>query len=87
MAKTTLGLDSHGQSKQNSAAITEGDDEEEATDNRRDINAGPPGFYDADLTNYYNKFDKSLKERSEFKNRMKDKMSFTNTEWNLNTES
>ncbi len=66
--------------------MTEGD-EDEATNDKKIIDAGPPGFYEADLTNYYNKFEVSLKERSDFKHRMRDKMSFTNTDWNRNCES
>ena len=64
---------------------TEGEDDE-ASDVRRNYDLGPPGFYDADLTNYYSKFDVSLKERKEFKHRMRDKMSFTNQDWNRNCE-
>ena len=48
---------------------------------------GPPGFYDEDLERYYKKFDSSLRSRKEFKTRMRDKMSFSNTDWNRNVES
>ena len=48
------------------------------------INIGPPGFYDADIEKYYAKFEGSRKARQEFKQRMKGKMSFTDTNWNSN---
>lgn len=46
--------------------------------------AGPPCFYEADIEKYKMKFDKSLQKRDQFKRRMKDKMSFTDLQWNNN---
>lgn len=37
---------------------------------------GPPGFYEEDVERYYKKFDESLRERKDFKQRMKGVMSF-----------
>ena len=39
------------------------------------------------MASYLKKFDKSLQERSEFKHRMRHKMSFTNTAWNRNVHN
>ena len=45
---------------------------------------GPPGFYEADLTRYLKKFEKTVQNRQEFKHRMRHKMNFTDTSWNDN---
>ena len=47
---------------------------------------GPPGFYENDLQKYYAKFEGSRKARNDFKQRMKGKMAFTDTDWNQNVE-
>lgn len=65
---------------------TEAEDELEAEKKRRLDSLGPPGFYDADLKNYLQKFDLCLQQRKEFKQRMRSKMAFTNSEWNHNVE-
>ena len=49
-------------------------------------NVGPPGFYEDDIQKYYAKFDESRRERHEFKQRMKGKTSFGNSEWNTNVQ-
>jgi len=67
-------------------AKAEAEDELDKTARGAD-DAGPPGFYDADLKKYYKKFDKSLKERADFKLQMKDSMTFTNLDWNQNVET
>ena len=67
--------------------VTDVDDEDDANKKGRDADMGPPGFYEDDLNKYYSKFEKSLAERREFKHRMRDKMSFTNTDWNRNCDS
>ena len=51
---------------------------------RRLKNAKPPSFYEADIEKYYKKFDSSLKQRSDFKLRMKEKMIFKDIQWNSN---
>ena len=63
-------------------------DEDDQTDKERSNKEylGPPGFYDADLEKYYRKFEGSRKARQDFKKRMQDKMSFTNSDWNSNVE-
>ena len=47
---------------------------------------GPPGFYEEDLEKYYKKFEASRNARNEFKQRMKDKIIFTDTKFNHNVE-
>ena len=50
-------------------------------------NVGPPGFYEADIEKYYAKFDASRRERHDFKQRMKGKITFGNSEWNSNVQA
>jgi len=75
-----------GKKKGDEGNVTEVDDEEVDRQRRLD-QMGPPNFYDADLERYYKKFDKSLKERQEFKHRLRGKMSFTDNDWNHNVDT
>ena len=52
-----------------------------------DIMKGPPSFYEADVQNYMRKFDNSIEQRAEYKERMKKLMQFTDPEKNINVES
>ena len=74
------------QKKGNETEPGDEDDLEGEKEARKVSDLGPPGFYEADLDKYYKKFDLCLKERTEFKKKMKDQMSFTNQEWNRNVE-
>ena len=92
MAKTTGDVGANSQRSLSKEAggtqVTDIDEDEDPYGKKRaNLDLGPPGFYDADLEKYYGKFDKSLAERREFKHRMRDKMSFSNTDWNRNVDS
>lgn len=56
------------------AGAKRGDDDKGAGDSGdedevklRGADLGPPGFYDNDVDRYFAKFDKSIKERNEYK--------------------
>jgi hypothetical protein len=88
-SKLVSSFKTHGRKSFNNKDILDSGSDKELRDNRRDslgdtANIGPPSFYVTAVNSYMSKFDGAIKERADYKKKVKKQFWFGNPKHNTN---